>query len=85
MGEGAQQASKFFKNDATIILESCSTGKEGGIGQQLSEALGIKVIAPKEPTSIGRIKSNLDNDRVDFDVEYRGGTDYSTFDNGKQS
>lgn len=43
--------------DATIILNSCSTGATGGIGQRLSELLQTRVIGPDRPSGIGNIES----------------------------
>jgi hypothetical protein len=37
----------FFEDGATIILESCSTGGEGGIAEKMSNVLGKTVIAPQ--------------------------------------
>lgn len=54
-GNSSKRASKYFKDDATIILESCSTGAKGGIGQFINEKLGIRVIAPTIPSHIRQI------------------------------
>ncbi|MFA6321878.1 MAG: hypothetical protein WCX71_00170 [Candidatus Buchananbacteria bacterium] len=71
-GQTAAGATKFFEKMPTIILSSCSTGAENGIGQKLSEVLGAKVIAPKEPTSIRSIKAkkNHTTGRYLFAVDY---------------
>ena len=70
-GRGVQKTSEFFEPDPSIILVSCSTGTEGGIGQQLSEMMGARVIAPKIPTNIVSINSSIDNEgKLRFDVKY---------------
>ncbi|MBI2484544.1 hypothetical protein HYW18_00050 [Candidatus Uhrbacteria bacterium] len=52
-GHGVQKVrEKFFADNPTIILSSCSTGTEGGIGQALSRILKAKVIAPKESSAL---------------------------------
>lgn len=51
-GKGVQRTSQFFEENPTIILASCSTGAEKGIGQGLSRMLGAKVVAPKVPTRL---------------------------------
>lgn len=50
-GSGSERAQKYFAEHPTIILSSCSTGAEGGIGQKLSEKLGAIVLAPAVPTA----------------------------------
>ncbi len=52
MGRGVKKTSQFFEDNPTIILSSCSTGTEGGIGQELSEKFKAKVLAPKKPTGL---------------------------------
>lgn len=56
MGSGIQNTSRFFEEGPTIILASCSTGANKGIGQEMSEKIGAKVIAPKEPTNLTEIQ-----------------------------
>lgn len=46
-GTGAERVGDFFEDGATIILESCSTGGEGGIAEKMSNVLGKTVIAPQ--------------------------------------
>lgn len=74
MGKGTQRtAHKFFEENPTIILRSCSTGAANGIGQELSKIGygGTKVIAPDRSTSINSIKVSQDPDgHLQFGVEY---------------
>lgn len=65
-----QRTGDFFEPEATVILVSCSTGQNEGIGQTLSEKMGMKVIAPNTPTNISRITPKWENGKIDFDVEY---------------
>ena len=66
MGGRAQRAGQFFVDNPTIILSSCSTGAEGGIGQELSKRFGAKVIAPKEPTSMAEIHASKNRGQNEF-------------------
>lgn len=58
MGRGTTKASQFFEENPTIILVSCSTGAEQGIGQELSVKLGAKVIAPTVPSALSALHAN---------------------------
>ncbi|OGF74023.1 hypothetical protein A3J56_01640 [Candidatus Giovannonibacteria bacterium RIFCSPHIGHO2_02_FULL_46_20] len=60
----------YFEEHPTLILVSCSTGFEGGIGQELSRLLGATVIAPKQDTNIKKIETQIDENGVHFGVEY---------------
>lgn len=51
-GSVAEESGKFFIKYPTIILESCSTGADEGIGKELAKVLGAKVIAPTAPNSV---------------------------------
>lgn len=70
-GKGVKKTSKFFESNPTIILSSCSTGVEEGIGQELSKKLGAKVIAPKVPTNLHSINLKEKEGSFTFDVEYK--------------
>jgi hypothetical protein len=65
-----QKAGTYFNKEAIIILVSCSTGQNEGIGQTLSEKFGMKVIAPNSPTNLLNIYPKFAPGKVDFDVEY---------------
>lgn len=59
-----------FTQNPTIILDSCTTGALGGIGQEISK-MGAKVIAPPEPIRVMNIEPSIDlNGKIDFRVEY---------------
>lgn len=72
LGTGAEKAGRFFEDGATLILESCSTGADAGIAEQISKSLGMKVIAPKEDSGgIQEIKMTVnENTPPDFDVNF---------------
>ncbi|MES2088111.1 MAG: hypothetical protein V4467_03945 [Patescibacteria group bacterium] len=46
------KAGGYLDENPTIILDSCSTGADKGIGQELSRKFGAKVVAPKTPTGL---------------------------------
>lgn len=64
-------ARNFFHDDATIVLNSCSTGKAEGIAQKFSKT-GLRVIGPKLPTSMESIEVIFDqqSDNVKFKIKY---------------
>ncbi len=64
--------SSLFKEDANIILQSCSTGAAEGIGQKLSQKLKRRVIAPNIPTHIKKFTASLSESGVSFEVEFNG-------------
>lgn len=70
-GKGSGQAQKYFVEKPTIILVSCSTGTNKGIGQKLSHTLGARVIAPAVPTNVLSIEVVKERDSLVFKVEYR--------------
>ncbi|MFA6552678.1 MAG: hypothetical protein WCT19_04240 [Candidatus Paceibacterota bacterium] len=74
-GGGVQKTNRFFEENPTIILSSCSTGAEGGIGQELSKKFGAKVIAPKVPTNLRAIhgSKNRGQDKFRFNALYASG------------
>jgi len=62
---------KLFEDNATIILIACNTGEPGGIGSQLSKAMGINVIAPSGISGVKSIKPKIkSNGSLEFDVKY---------------
>ncbi len=70
---GASAIKLAFADNSTVILESCSTGQLGGIGQEISEIAGVKIIAPAKDASIAGIKVNERKDgESDFNVFYFG-------------
>lgn len=69
--EGASAVRVAFTKNPTIILNSCTTGALGGIGQEISK-MGAKVIAPSQPISIMNIEPSIGlSGKIDFRVEYR--------------
>jgi len=73
-GRGVQKilGKKFFKEDAPIVLISCSTGKEGGIAQNISKIRKAEVHAPSNETNISSIEANVSEGRVSFDLDWFG-------------
>lgn len=74
IGRHLQGIKSLFIDIPTVILVSCSTGQLGGIGHEIS-ALGAKVIAPDDITSLDSI-SVFRNEfgalefRVEFDESH---------------
>jgi hypothetical protein len=60
----------LFDDFATIILESCSTGKAGGVGEAMSKLLDREVIAPDADSFIASIKVVVEQGRLIFEVEF---------------
>ena len=69
-GRGVGRTGEFFESHPTIVLVSCSTGAESGIGQELSKVLGAKIIAPSVPVNLKNIEAILTSEGIDFKVEY---------------
>lgn len=66
----------YFEEGATLVLESCSTGAEEGIGQAISDALKMKVIAPGSTAGgIQRLQVLRNEDQPEvppgFDIEFK--------------
>ena len=67
----AQRLSSFFRARVPIVLDSCSTGENAGIGQQLSAIFRTKVIAPDIPARLVRAIPKLTlGGNIDLDVQY---------------
>jgi len=52
VGPGMRRLKTLFRPDAPIVLISCSTGQEGGIGETMSEAYLADLAAPTVPTHV---------------------------------
>ncbi len=62
----------LFIEDPTLILISCSTGVEAGIGEDMS-SLGVNVIAPDSSTNLDQIRAfRQRNGSLKFDVVFEG-------------
>lgn len=73
-GRGTGRAGAFFEEGATMLLRSCSTGREGGIAQKMSEATGLRVIGPDIPISSEKIDVTFDDKgKPVLDVKYSEG------------
>jgi hypothetical protein len=70
---------QWFITNPNIILISCSTGAEAGIGEGIHK-IGANVIAPKEPTSLERIVAGKrSNGSLWFGVKYSDDDAYKHF------
>lgn len=69
---GIERLPSFFARDATIILQSCTTGVEGGIAEVFSQKIPDATIhAPTIPTNISSIRATRELWRHwKFDVKY---------------
>ncbi len=64
-------ARRFFVDKPTIILESCSTGADGGISENIFDVLGAKVVfAPKTASYISEIHVTKRNADLSFNINY---------------
>lgn len=75
-----EKIQRYFINNPTIILNSCSTGAEEGIAKALSEKLKSKVIAPKvNLINILDVLHSTNDEGMDLDVVYEN-NNYETED-----
>lgn len=51
----ADRMMNIFTNDATIILDSCSTGQIDGLAEELNDFLSAEAYAPRTPTKLESI------------------------------
>lgn len=51
---------KYFVDSASVVLFSCSTGKEGGIAQRIADKYGFMTSAPDHNTSFSKIDISYD-------------------------
>lgn len=76
----------FFITNATIILDSCSTGDTEGVGRFISDSMDIRVIAPTGNAAASRIDV-INGEGLEFDVDFgdssEGPVGTSVFENGK--
>jgi hypothetical protein len=67
----AEKLKDFFNEDASIVLISCSTGANQGIGQKLSEKFGLTVIAPNKDAHVSKIDTDqTQSGDLKFNVKY---------------
>ena len=69
----------LFEENATLILLSCLSGKKGGIGSEISKAMDVKTIAPKESSGLESIKPILKENDLKFKVRYSHHVKAATF------
>jgi hypothetical protein len=70
VGQDFSRLYRWFSPDATIVLQSCSTGAQGGLAQTISRQSGLRVIAP--PVSAGcTMYYRYEGDRVIAEPDYR--------------
>lgn len=60
----------FFEKGATVILNSCSTGVEGGMAQHLANTTGLIFIGPNTDGAIWSIGLQEKSHTLIFNVEY---------------
>jgi hypothetical protein len=72
---------RFFRKNATLVLNSCSTGKgPNPLGKHLS-ALDLTVVCPTNDTTIGSFRGTVVDGALVPDVVYNG-AHTRTFKNG---
>lgn len=67
----ASKERQYFEQSPTFILVSCSTGAEHGIAEELANVMHATVIAPDQPTNLKSINIDIENNRLNFSVEYK--------------
>jgi len=72
-GKGVRKSGKFFSQNPTFILLSCSSGKDSGIGQGISSTFSAEVFAPATDTATSLIHAKVENGKLIFDVGYGPG------------
>ncbi len=60
---------------AAILMDSCSTGTPGGIGEHIHEVSGRRVIGPKEPIIAPKLAFSYIDGRLGLSAEYKEGPD----------
>ncbi len=82
-GQGVKKIKQYFVENPEIILASCSTGAENGIGQKMSAIYDAHVLAPKKPTNVKSISVSFnENKKPIFNVEYRDKDDLRVYHQG---
>jgi len=66
-----QELRGFFSENATIVLNSCSTGDDFGLGEMMSELEHINVVAPDQPTSLRLMTVQRQGEECIVSVEYK--------------
>jgi hypothetical protein len=77
----------LFKEGSTLILFSCSTGSENGIGSKISELTRGTVIAPTIPTSPKKIEftaPEVEGGVPSFEVSYQNEGEGAKFQSGQK-
>lgn len=70
-GHASEELRKFFDEEATLVLNACSTGGDLGIGEMMSRLHAIKVIAPDVPTALRSIRVDRKEGHLVVSVGYR--------------
>ena len=84
-GEGAKRIKEFFVKNPTIVLDSCDTGGEKGIGRKISSSYGAKVTAPEISVGALDIHAKYDNKgKIHFDVVWDKEEAGNTYVSGKK-
>jgi hypothetical protein len=60
-GSGVGKIKRFFVDFPSVLLASCSTGKKGGVGQELSREFNAEVSAPLEDSVLKDIIVETDS------------------------
>lgn len=64
---------KYVRPETQIVLQACSTGREGGFAQTLSR-LGFKVLAPDQNSGLIKIQPISSENRLTAQAYYRDAT-----------
>lgn len=75
-----RKGKEIFVENPSLILVSCSTGQNQGIGENLSQKLHAKVYAPDVPTNLKDITTEIVDGKLEFKVSYKKEGVLKTFD-----
>ncbi|HEY1041113.1 MAG TPA: hypothetical protein VGE63_00095 [Candidatus Paceibacterota bacterium] len=84
--EGVVRIKDYFVENPEIVLASCSTGSENGIGQHISQVYDARVHAPNGPTKVKSINPEVDpqTGHVSFSVKFQRNGEEKTYYRGIQ-
>ncbi len=65
-----RQLSRVLAPGATLLMNSCSTGKPGGVAEHIRNIAGRRVVAPTIPDNVSKMTFSNSAKGLNVDVEY---------------